>query len=158
VLDPTRKDPGVPPVGDTPLVAKAETIASDPEPIPTAPPVGPAKSSHSEGGPVPVTFSVPPRCIEKLRRLAQQANLTQADVLVTELARLSAAPIPVEPKRAEPKRATAGEFELTSTASVREPRGSVSIRLTARNLAAMDALCERLGVANRSALVTKALT
>lgn len=139
--------PDLPTVGESPATAQAEPV-----PTPAAKPAQVTRSDQSDGGSTRITFAVPPRCIEKLRRLARQANMTHADVLVTELARLSKTAT-VQP---EPEPATVGEFELTAS-TPREPLANVGIRLTARNLAAMDSLCERLGLANRSALVAKAL-
>ena len=142
-------EPAEDPVAESVVEAQAETVAptaAEPKAKPTP------RSDQSDGGAVRITFAVPVRCIERLRQLAQQGRMTHADVLVTELARLSQVAAPDEPARA-----TVGEFEL-SAKPVREPLANVGIRLTEKNLKAMDALCERLGVANRSALVAKALS
>lgn len=146
VVSPLLTDEGLPTVGEAAVAANPE-----PAPQPSMKPA-PVKSDQSDGGSARVTFAVPTRCIQRIRQLSAKSRLPQADVLVIELAKLAAQP----PVMEEQVRPMVGDFELSST-PVREPLANLGIRLTKKNLDAMDALCERLGLANRSALVAKAL-
>lgn len=165
VVSPLLTDEGLPTVGESLIETESEpepapaptvgeaAVAANPEPAPQ-PSMKPApvKSDQSDGGSARVTFAVPTRCIQRIRQLSAKSRLPQADVLVIELAKLAAQP----PVMEEQVRPMVGDFELSST-PVREPLANLGIRLTKKNLDAMDALCERLGLANRSALVAKAL-
>jgi hypothetical protein len=172
----------VDPVGES-AVQPAEPV-TEPEPTPAAPvaepkpvatPVGrqstPRKSSstatnakpksaESDGGSTRTTFTVPRGCIERLRDLAYDQRMKQADALIVEIDRLARQADPdlfADAAAAKPVE-TVGEFLVDSRARGPEPHQLLGLRLSRHNLAVMDDLVVRLGAPSRSALVAKALS
>jgi hypothetical protein len=142
-----------PEVGErTPKVLPGPRLEDAPSmtPVVTAVPVD---SSQSDGATVKTSFSIPGRCLERLRHLAHDRHMSQADTLMYELARLEAEAVPEEPMET-----LVGKFTVSAPARAHETITILPMRLSAKNLAALEELRERLHLPSRSALVAKALT
>jgi hypothetical protein len=118
------------------------------------------KSAESDGGSTRTTFTVPPGCIERLRDLAYDRRMKQADALIVELDRLArqADPDLFADTTAGKTVEGLGEFLVDSRSRAAEPHQLLGLRLSRHNLAVMDDLVVRLGAPSRSALVAKALS